>query len=92
MYYLYKLGFLDDAIWNAKLGYVQRVKILCGILQGGPLKIDTGLRYYKLFNSIGSVELRDYEEDNEKTVFDYIRTLCDIELKKGEFINSLRKK
>ncbi|QIH36751.1 hypothetical protein [Sphingobacterium sp. DR205] len=92
MYYLYKLGFLDDAIWNEKLSYEQRVKILCRILQGGPLKIDTALRYYKLFNSIGSVELKAYEAENEKTVFDYIKILCDIELKNGEFINSLRKK
>ncbi|MGN5955549.1 hypothetical protein ACP6L2_13135 [Sphingobacterium lactis] len=92
MYYLYKLGFLDDAIWNEKLGYEQRVKILCRILQGEPLKIDTAVRYYKLFNSIGSAELRAYEAENERTVFDYIKTLCDIELKNGEFINSLRKK
>ncbi|WP_104383530.1 hypothetical protein [Sphingobacterium sp. HMA12] len=92
MYYLYKLGFLDDAIWNEKLGYEHRVKILCRILQGGPLKIDTALRYYKLFNSIGSAELKAYEAENEKMVFGYIKSLCDIELKNGEFINSLRKK
>lgn len=92
MYYLYKLGFLDDAIWNEKLGYEHRVKILCRILQGGPMKVDTALRYYKLFNSIGSAELKAYEVENERTVFDYIKSLCDIELKKGEFINRLRKK
>ncbi|MGV6945894.1 hypothetical protein [Sphingobacterium kyonggiense] len=92
MYFLYKLGFLDNAIWNEKLGYEQRVKILCRILQGGPLKIDTALRYYKLFNSIGSAELKAYEAENEKTVFDYIKTLCDIKLIRGEFVNSLRKK
>lgn len=92
MYYLYKLGFLDDAIWNEKLGYEQRAKILCRILEGGPLKIGTALRYYKLFNSIGSAELKDYEADNEKTIFNYLRSLCsDIELS-GGFINSLRKK
>ncbi len=93
MYYLYKLGFLDYAIWNEKLGYEQRTKILCRILEGGPLKIGTALRYYKLFNSIGSAELKDYEADNEKTVFDYLRSLCpDIELSSGIFINSLKKK
>ncbi|MGM1431280.1 hypothetical protein ACS126_18645 [Sphingobacterium lactis] len=93
MYYLYKLGFLDDAIWNEKLGYEQRVKILCRILEGGPLKIGTALRYYKLFNSIGSAELKAYEVDNEKVVLDYIKIISpDIEIKRGEFINSLRKR
>lgn len=93
MYFLYKLGFLDNAIWNEKLGYEQRVKILCRILEGGPLKIDTAIRYYKLFNSIGSAELKAYESENEKTVFDYLKKLSnDIEIKSGDFINSLRKK
>ena len=93
MYYLYKLGFLNDAIWDEKLGYEQRAKILCKILEGGRLKIGTALQYYKLFNSISSAELRAYVVDNKKVVFDYIKTRCsDIELKRGEFINSLRKK
>lgn len=93
MYYLYKLGFLDNAIWNEKLGYEQRTKILCRILEGGSLKIDTALRYYKLFNSIGLVELKAYEAENEETVFDYLKSLCpEIKLNSGNYINNLRKK
>lgn len=75
MYYLHKLGFLDDAIWNEKLGYEQRVRIICKILEGGPLKIDTALHYYKLFNATGSAELRAYEAENEQTVLEYLRKL-----------------
>ncbi|MCT1525065.1 hypothetical protein [Sphingobacterium hotanense] len=92
MYYLYKLGFLDDAIWNDKLGYEQRVRILCRILEGGAIKTDTALRYYKLFNATGSVELRTYEAENEKEVQEYFRKLCPrLDLKSGHFINALKK-
>lgn len=92
MYYLYKLGFLDDAIWNEKLGYEQRVRILCRVLEGGPLKIDTALRYYKLFNATGSTELRLYETENEQSVLEYFRKLSpELELKSGHFVNLLKK-
>lgn len=93
MYFLYKLGFLDDAIWNEKLGYEQRVRILCRILEGGSLKTDTALRYYKFFNATGSAELRTYEAENEQTVLKYLSKLSPgLELKSGNFINSFRKK
>lgn len=92
MYYLYKLGFLDDAIWNENLGYEQRVRILCRILEGGPMKIDTALRYYKLFNATGSTELRSYETENEQSVLEYFRKLSpELELKSGHFVNLLKK-
>ncbi|WP_257669997.1 hypothetical protein [Parapedobacter tibetensis] len=92
MYYLYKLGFLDNAIWNDQIKYGQRAIILRKILGGGPIEQGTALRYYKLFNSMGSTELRSYEADNEHKVLDYLKSICPgVKFTKGKFVNSIRK-
>lgn len=92
MYYLYKLGFLDDSIWNGDIPQKARAQIIGTILDAGPLKADTAIRYYKFFNSTGSAELREYDSKNEERFFDYIRKKCPgVEFKKGQTINRLRK-
>ncbi|WP_028297210.1 hypothetical protein [Olivibacter sitiensis] len=61
-------------------------------LVGGPTEQGTALRYYKLFNSTGSTELRKYDADNEHKVLDYLKSICPgVDFPKGKFINSIRK-
>ena len=92
MYFLYKLGFLDNAIWNEGLTYGQRARILRKILGGNTITQVSALRYYKLFNATGSTELRQYEADNEHKVLDYLKSICaDTDFPKGKFVNDIRK-
>jgi len=92
MYYLYKLGFLDDSIWNADIPQKVRAQIIGTLLDAGPLKSGTAIRYYKFFNSTGSAELKGYDSRKEPRFLDYMRKLCpEVEFKKGGVINKLRK-
>lgn len=92
MYFLYKLGFLDNAIWNNGLKYGQRARVLRKILGGNTISQSSALRYYKLFNAMGSTELRQYEADNEHKVLDYLKSICpDTEFSEGQFVNNIRK-
>ncbi|WP_433901862.1 hypothetical protein [Sphingobacterium puteale] len=92
MHYLYKLGLLDDGIWNEGIPQKVRAQVIGAILDAGPLKSDTAIRYYKFFNSYGSPELKEYDSKNEQTFFDYMRKNCpNLRLEKGQFINRLRK-
>lgn len=92
MYFLYKLGFLDNAIWNDVLTYGQRSRILRKILGGNTITQSSALRYYKLFNATGSPELRQYEADNEHKLLDYLKSICpDKDFPKGKFVNNFRK-
>lgn len=92
MYFLYKLGFLDNAIWNDGLTYGQRARLLRKILGGNTITQSSALRYYKLFNATGSTELRQYEADNEHKVLDYLKSVCpDTDFPKGKFVNNIRK-
>ena len=92
MYFLYKLGFIDNAIWNEGLTYGQRARILRKILGGNTITQVSALRYYKLFNATGSTELRQYEADNEHKVLDYLKSICaDTDFPKGKFVNDIRK-
>ncbi|MGV6946793.1 hypothetical protein [Sphingobacterium kyonggiense] len=92
IYYLYKLGFLDDGIWNPDIPQKIRARIMGAILDAGPLKTDTAIRYYKFFNSTRSAELKEYDIKNEQILFNSLRRHCpNIEFKKGQFINSLKK-
>lgn len=92
MYFLYKLGFLDNSIWNEGLTYGQRARVLRKILGGNNITQVSALRYYKLFNATGSPELRQYEADNEHKVLDYLKSICpDTDFPKGKFVNSIRK-
>jgi len=92
MYFLYKLGFLDNAIWNEGLTYGQRARILRKILGGNTITQVSALRYYKLFNATGGTELRQYEADNEHRVLDYLKSICpDTDFPKGKFVNNIRK-
>jgi len=93
MYFLYKLGFLDDGIWNPDIPQKVRARIMGAILDAGPLKIETAIRYYKYFNSTGSTELKEYDSKNERLFFDYLRKNCpNIEFRQGQFINNLKKR
>lgn len=92
MYYVHKLGFLDDSIWNEDIPQKVRAQIIGMILDAGPLKSDTAIRYYKFFNSTGSSELKEYDTKNEHIFFDYMRKNCpNLKFEKGGFINRLRK-
>jgi len=92
MYFLYKLGFLDNSIWNEGLTYGHRARELRKILGGNNITQVSALRYYKLFNATGSPELRQYEADNEHKVLDYLKSICpDTDFPKGKFVNNIRK-
>ena len=92
MYFLYKLGFLDNAIWNEGINYGQRARILCKVLEGNPITQVSALRYYKLFNSTGSTELKQYEADNEHKILGYMKNICpNVDFQKGKFVNDIKK-
>lgn len=93
MYFLYKLGFLDNAIWNEGLTYGQRARILRKILGGNTITQVSALRYYKLFNATGNTELRQYETDNEYKLLDYLKSICPgTDFPKGKFVNNIMKR
>ncbi|MEN5195366.1 hypothetical protein [Sphingobacterium faecium] len=93
MYFLYKLGFLDKTIWNDGIKYKHMATILRKILCGEMITQVSALRYAKLFNSMGSTELKHFESENEPTVLNYLKSVCpDMDFPKGKFVNDIMRR
>lgn len=92
MYFLYKLGFLDNSIWEERTTYEQRATMLFKVLNGAPITTDTALRYYKLFNAIGSMGLKEYEGKYEGKLLDIFRRICpELKFESGKPINHIKR-
>lgn len=93
LYFFYKLGFLDKTLWKDKITYEQMGMILQKILGGKPIKADTAKRDAKLFNSIGSHQLKEFESNNEHKVLDYLKSVCpNLDFPKGKFVNDIMRR
>lgn len=93
MYFLYKLGFLDKTIWNDGIKYKHMATILRKILCGEMITQVSALRYAKLFNSMGSTELKHFESENEPTVLNYLKSVCpDMDFTKSKFVNDIMRR